>query len=445
MTGRRIPAILSDRFTHALQRKQALLRLVSLPLGAPSLPAARTSGRRPVPSTTARLRIGVDLTCWRNPRGYGRFTRELVRAMVELAPDDEFVGFLDEGTAADVDLRAANVRLATVRVSSPPAVAAAAGGYRSLRDLLRLTRAVARERPDVFFFPSVYTYFPLPPGLPALTTIHDAIPERYPELTHPRRRDRLFWRLKLAAALRQTRLVLTVSDYSAREIADALAVAPASIRVAAEAPHPIYRPSDREEIAAAARRRGLPPDARWFVYVGGFNPHKRVEDLVRAHARIQREASSAPPHLLLVGDPEADVFHQELDAIRRVIEEEGSGRFIRWTGYVPDDELRHLLSGAVALVLPSRAEGFGLPAVEAAACGTPVVATTHSPLPALLAGGGRFVEPEDETALADAMRFLLDHDGERRRMGDIARTRASRLTWHDAARAVMSALREIAP
>jgi glycosyltransferase involved in cell wall biosynthesis len=391
-----------------------------------------------------RLRIGIDVACWENARGYGRFTRELLRAMVELAPDDRFVCFLDDDARRGFDLESHNVELATVRLSSPPAWAAAAGRSRSIRDMLRLTRAVAREHLDVFFFPSVYTYFPLPPGLPALTTIHDTIPERYPELTHPRRRDRLFWRLKRIAALRQSRLILTVSEYSARGIAKVLAVAPESIRVASEASSSIYRPSRPDDVLAAAKRVGLKAEARWFVYVGGFNPHKRVDALVRAHGRIVRHSPADPPYLLLVGDASLDVFHKDLDGIQRAIHEEGTEKLVLWTGYVPDEELRHLLSGAVALVLPSRAEGFGLPAVEAAACGAAIVATTESPLPTLLAGGGCFVDPGDEAALFEAMRFLLDDEPERRRMGRVAREQAAHLTWNHAARVSMSALREIA-
>src|SRR5439155_5208802 len=123
------------------------------------------------------MRIGVDAACWLNGRGYGRFTREVLRAMVAAARDDDFIFFTDE--TADIDLRAANVRLVRVRQSVRPVDAAAADSARSPIDMLRLTRAVWKERVDVFFSPSVYTYFPLPPGCPAVVTIHDAIAERF--------------------------------------------------------------------------------------------------------------------------------------------------------------------------------------------------------------------------------------------------------------------------
>lgn len=392
------------------------------------------------------LRIGVDAACWTSERGYGRFTRELLKAMVALAPRDRFFFFLDRRTEDGFDLQGPNVHRVAVGLSAPPAHAASAKGSRSLADMLRLSRAVARTGLDVFFCPSVYTYFPLPPRLACLMTIHDAIPERHPSLTLPSVRARLFWRLKVALALRQADLVLTVSDYSAREIADALRVRSSRIRVAGEAAAASFRPSDSPaQIAAAAASVGLPPEARWFIYVGGFNPHKDVDALVRAHAILVRESSSPPPYLLLVGPLESDVFHKEPARIREAISESGTERLVFWTGYLPDEEVRHLLSGALGLVLPSRREGFGLPAVEAAACGTPVIATTESPLPQLLKGGGRFVRPGDEHGLVEALRYFCNDAAGRRAMGAEARRRATQLRWVDGARVALDAIHELAP
>lgn len=390
------------------------------------------------------MRIGVDATCWANGRGYGRFTRHLLPAMVALAPGDEFLCFLDPAAAAGFDLAAPNVRPMIVAQGRPPAEAAAADGYRSPADMLRLTRAVWRARPDVFFSPSVYSYFPLPPGLRAVVTVHDAIAERFPELTLPTPRARLFWRLKVGLALRQARLVLTVSDFAAGEIAEVLHVAPARIRVAGEAAAEAFRPSDSEaEIRAAAARVGVPPGARWLTYVGGFNPHKHVDALVRAHAAVAAETPQ-PLHLLLVGTLDKDVFHGDQAGIRRAIAAAGTEALVHWTGFLPDEELRHLHSGAVALVLPSACEGYGLPAVEAAACGTPVIATTASPLPQLLAGGGYFVAPGDDAALKAALRALLADEPARAAMGKVARTRATALTWARGAQRAVDALREAA-
>jgi len=389
------------------------------------------------------LRIGIDATCWANARGYGRFARELTRAMVTLAPEHRFVCLGDQRAFEAFDFHAPNLERVVVPLAESPTVAASADGSRSPSDMLRLTRATWRQRPDVFFSPSVYTYFPLPPGQRAVVTIHDAIAERFPHLTLPSPRARLFWKLKVGLALRQARLVLTVSQHAARDLARVLGISPTRLRVATEAPADAFTPAAAGEVAGVARNAGVPQGADWFTYVGGFNPHKRLDLVIRAHAALARE-SSTPPHLLLVGTTTGDVFHGEQEKLRALIASSGTESLVHWTGFVPDEELRFLHAGAVATLLPSECEGFGLPAVEAAACGTSVIATTESPLPELLAGGGLFVAPGDLDALTSAMRRLLTDLAFRSQCAARALERARALTWEAGARAALDALEEAA-
>ena len=391
------------------------------------------------------MRIGVDATCWTNGRGYGRFTRHLLPAMARLAPADEFLCFLDAAAAVKFDLVLPNVTPVIVDQGQAPTDAAAAEGYRAPLDMLRLTRAVWRAAPAVFFSPSVYTYFPLPPGQRAVVTVHDAIAERFPELTLPSPRARLFWKLKVGLALRQTRLVLTVSDFAASELVEVLRVPRERIRVAVEAPALAFRPSEQvADVERVAAKVGLAGGSRWFIYVGGFNPHKHVDQIVRAHAAMVRETPVNPPHLLLVGTVDTDVFHGDQGRIRSAIAEAGTEALVHWTGFLPDEELRHLHTGALALLLPSANEGFGLPAVEAAACGAPCVATTASPLPQLLEGAGIFVRPGDEPALTDALRRMLSDTAARQQMSRQALVATGRLSWERCAESALAALREAA-
>ncbi len=390
------------------------------------------------------MRIGVDATSWFNGRGYGRFTRELLPALALAGPSHEFVLFVEASNAPRLRLAASNVRILPVACSAPPSEAAAADGYRSVHDLLRFTSAVRRERPEVFFFPTVFSYFPIMWGSRVVVTIHDTIAERFPELTLPTRRARLFWHLKVRLALHQATLVLTVSDYSARDIENRLGVSHDRMRVTSEAPAAAYDiQASPAEIAEAATLVGLPSGARWFTYVGGFNPHKRLDVLVRAHARLAAQSAEAP-RLVLVGSLVADVFHECRAEIAALTDELGTAGLVHWPGFVPDVRLRALHAGALACVLPSECEGFGLPAVEAAACGTPVIATTESPLPQLLEGGGLFVPPGDELALHAALaQFATDAAG-RRQAGARARARAGVLSWSSAARAALDAIEEAA-
>ena len=410
----------------------------------------RVRNGRPLTRTATRgrrhrdgMRIGIDATCWANRRGYGRFTRELLSAMFRESGPHEYHVFLDEASAAGFDVQAPSLQLHVVPLSAAATAAASADGYRSPTDLLRMTRAVSETELDAFFFPSVYTFFPLPLDLPAVVTIHDAIAERFPELTFANSRARWFWDAKVGLAVRQSRLVLTVSQFSRRDIALRLGIHDGRIRVTEEAPSDDYWPSSGAEVADAAARFGLEEDDRWFTYVGGFNPHKHVDVLVRAHGRVAN-AVERPPHLLLVGTIDGDVFHGERKQILDAIQDAGTEHLVHWTGFVDDADLRALHTGAAALVLASACEGFGLPAVEAAACGCPVIATVESPLPEVLAGGGLFIEPGRVAPLEAAMRHLLEDEPRRREYGRRAHESAHSLSWETGARLALSAIEEVA-
>ena len=393
------------------------------------------------------MRIGVDATSWANARGYGRFTREIVGAMAALAPRDEFVCFLDPLSAGSFGLDTPNVsKVVVANVREAAVRAAAASRNRTVADMLRMTRAVREGRLDVFFSPTVYTYFPLPPGLRAVVTIHDAIPERFPNLTLPSRKMRLFWNLKVGFALRQARTVLTVSEHAARDLERILRIPRSRIKVASEAPSTSFYPVNEEESRdILSTVVGDPvPGRRWFTYVGGFNPHKNVPVLIRAHAALTREMGDDAPLLLLVGAHDHDDFFSDVPAINEAIAHEGTASMVKWTGFLEDEVLRSIHSSSIALVLPSDAEGFGLPAVEAAACGSPVIATRESPLPDLLEGAGFFIDPRDETALLAAMRDLAANAELRQRCSLAALEAARNLTWERGASVALAAIREAA-
>ena len=165
------------------------------------------------------MRIGIDATCWANDRGYGRFTREIVTALARQAGDHEFVCFLDRRSASRFALSLPNVRAVVVE-TEPAALAASTGSRRAIRDMLQLTGAVRNAHLDVFYSPSVYGYFPLPPGLPAAVSVLDAIAERFPDLTLPTWRDRWAWRAKVRLALARVWLVPQLAQvWTAPELA----------------------------------------------------------------------------------------------------------------------------------------------------------------------------------------------------------------------------------
>ena len=389
------------------------------------------------------LRIGVDGTCLGSARGYGRYLRELLPPLLALPGGHEFVLVLDRETAEQAGpLPAPSIEPAT---RQSQAGAASARGNRSLSDMWTMGRAVAREQFDLMFFPSVYSYFPVFGGTPIAVCLHDVIAERYGAIVFPTRRNRWMWNAKVRLALRQAGGVLTVSDWSRQALAQHFSLDASRIFVSIEAPAPDFAPVESlAEHAALLADRGLPAGARTLIYVGGFNPHKNLPRLISAFAKLCRERAGEDFRLLLVGDHEGDVFHAEVGRLRSAIAAAGVAERVHWLGFVPDEELRHLYAGAELLVLPSLEEGFGLPAAEAAACGTACVATRNSPLPQLLEGGGLFVDPLDEAGLYDAIARLTADAALRDRCAQTALARARALSWKRTAEQTLDALQCIA-
>jgi glycosyltransferase involved in cell wall biosynthesis len=390
------------------------------------------------------MRIGIDGGCWLNRRGYGRYTRGLLTALARHDGDDEYFIFVDQETARAPDLPT-RFRKVVVATNQPPARAASAAGRRSVRDLCSMGWAVARCPLDVFFFPSVYTFFPLWRPLRAIVVIHDVIAEHYPEMVLGRRSSTLFWRLKLALAIRQSRLILTVSDHARCGIIDHFRLAPERVRTVLEAPDPIFRP-----VEAPRRPADLLPacnlprqGGRYLLYVGGFSPHKNLALLLDAFRQLISEPEFADVQLLLVGDYQGDVFHSAYQILRQEVQQKQLEDRVCFTGYVPDEVLVDLYNQADLLILPSLEEGFGLPAFEAAACGTPVVTSTAGPAANLLGPAAWGFPPNDVRALSECLYDLLKDPERRHAMGDAGRERACSFSWEQAAAQTHTALQEI--
>jgi glycosyltransferase involved in cell wall biosynthesis len=305
-------------------------------------------------------------------------------------------------------------------------------------------RTVARYPLDVFFFPSVYTFFPLLRSTRTIVTIHDVIAEHHPKQVFARQRLAFFWRVKLAVALHQARLVLTVSDHARDGILQHFGLPRERVRVILEAPDPIFRPlcSPRDP-ADLLPTCSLPPDGRYLLYVGGLSPHKNLHLLIEAYRRLVAGGEFAGLQLLLVGDYAGDVFYSAYEGLRATVARHGLENYIHFTGFVPDDVLVDLYNRAELLVLPSLEEGFGLPAFEAAACGKPVVASEVGPIAALLGPAVWTFPPREVDVLTHGLRTLLKDPAQLRQMGAEGYRRAATLTWERAAAQAYAMFREL--
>jgi glycosyltransferase involved in cell wall biosynthesis len=383
----------------------------------------------------------VDATSWSNRRGFGRFTRNVVERLVALDPQTTYVLLLDDASATASSLPADAERL-VVRLARPASEAASADSNRGLLDLVRLARAARGAQLDAFLFTSMLTYFPVP-GVPTVVGLHDTIADEHPDLTFPSRRSRWFWSLKHRVATKTAKQLFTVSAASRTAVAHQAGIAPARLPIVPEAPDPVFFPRPSEEVAEELFRLGLDSDRGFVLYAGGISPHKNIETLLDAYAQVASKRVPAPP-LVLVGDLESETYVSAAVAIRQRIDELGLAAHVLLPGFVPDETLACLYTAATAVALPSLAEGFGLPAVEAAACGAPVLL---SDLPAhreSLGDGGLYFSPRDATALAASLDTMFDDEAARAALASRGSAAVAGLTWDAAAERLRGLLHEAA-
>ena len=355
------------------------------------------------------LRLAIDA---RYPResfpGIGRHLDNLLAALPSvLEPGDQLLAL----TLDDRRLPAAVQRLA------------APLRPRSLAEQLCLPAVARASRADVLLSPYAFTALraPCPRALLVYDTI--ALDEHHGLRPAWRRVVARAW-LRMAAGRSAT--LITLSEAARGALAAAIGAGKHSVTVTGSAPDPAFRPQPPAAVAEARQALGLPRE--YFVHLGANRPHKNVGALLRAFA-----ASGLPARglgLALAG-PGHEPRRDEPPGVRRL-------------GRVGDPLLPGLLAGAAARVLPSLDEGFGLPALEAMACGSPVAAASRGALPEVLGGAGLLFDPLDEPQLAQALQRLADDGALRAELRARGPARAASFSWPDVAARTLAACRAAA-
>ena len=376
------------------------------------------------------IHIGVDTTTWSNDRGFGRFTRELLKALVARNTGFRYTLLFDQ---LPKDILPESVEVICASTKRSLNESAAGTRSRSISYLWKVGGAARKAAFDVFFFPAVYSYFPILARVPCVVCYHDTTAERLPELLFPTKLNHHLWQAKTALARLQTTRAMTISQASAYDLSNILRVPKQRIDVVTEAADPIFRVIDDPTVSAKARvRYAIPTNADLLLHVGGMNRHKNVLGLLKAILKVIAERPNA--HLAIVGSTSGNGFWDNVPELRNFVETHPPlNQHVHFTGRISDGDLVELLNDAAALVFPSFWEGFGLPAVEAMSCGVPVLASDRGSLPEVVGDAGLFFDPESPAAIAECvLRFLGDLQL-RGRLAEVALTRAKTFTWKRAA------------
>jgi len=279
---------------------------------------------------------------------------------------------------------------------------------------------------------ALHVQFTAPPFVPCpvIATIHDLTFEHLPETF--KRRSWMQLRLTVRRTARTAAHIITPSEFTRRDLIETYHVAPERISVTPYAAASHFRPAPVEAVAEVKRRYGIGGD--YLLAVGSIQPRKNLVRLIRAYSDLRRTRSQAKlPRLVLVGK-RAWLYGETL----RAVEQSGVASEVIFTGYVPEHDLPALYTGALCFVYPSYFEGFGLPPLEAMACGVPVIAGDRTSLPEVVGDAGLLVNPFDEDAIGAGLARLIDDEVLRADLRTRGQARAALFNWRETARQTLA-------
>ncbi|MGH2487484.1 MAG: glycosyltransferase family 4 protein [Ktedonobacterales bacterium] len=375
------------------------------------------------------MRIAIDYTPGITQRaGIGRYTRSLTKALATIDPDDQFTLFSSEPATATYGFpMAPNMRSRVVGVGNRAATIL----WQRLN--LPIPAELVLGRADVLHGPD----YILPPALrvPRVVTIHDLAFLTNPECAVPALAEYLTH--VVPRSLRRADRIIADSQRTADDLVERLNVPREKIRVIHLGMDSVFT-NARDAEAERELRERLRLTQPFILAVGTIEPRKNYRNLVAAFAQATREPDGPP--LLVIAGRKGWLY----EGVFAAVDDFDVRERVRFLDFIADGDLPTLYRAATALAMPSIYEGFGIPLVEAMACGTPVICSDAGPLPEVAGDAALIVPVSDLDALAVAL-YRVATDGElRRSLTARGLVRARNFSWTDAARAHLAVYREVA-
>jgi glycosyltransferase involved in cell wall biosynthesis len=357
------------------------------------------------------LTYGLD----RSPTGIGRYAAELLTSLVQVAGSTEIVVLATE----DSDTLQLGKLCEYHRIPHCRTLPA----LMSLGNL-KLRMAASRYGLDAIHDPNgIAPFLWLGPETRSIVTLCDAFAYVHPESHN--RLDNWRYRWYLPYALRRLDAVITISECSRADLINYLALTPEIVDVIPAGVNDRFNPDcNGTGVDAVLHRYGI--SSPYLLYVGALNDRKNVARLLEAYSRVRQQHPDV--HLVIAGRRQ-----WKTDAIEQAVRSLESDRAVHFTGYVKDEDLPALYRSAIAFIFPSLYEGFGLPPLEAMACGTPVITSNVSSLPEVTGNAAMLIDPYDVDDLARAIDRVLRDEALREQLRKNGLERASLFKWQQAA------------
>ena len=295
----------------------------------------------------------------------------------------------------------------------------------------KFSRHAKAAKYDVYHEPN---YLPLRLEVPTVITAHDLSWIRYPEM-HPVERVTVMNRY-FEKALRQASALITDAEFIKQEIVDVFGVDPAKITAIPLGVESIFMPLSSDETQAVLSKHAL-EHGRYFLTVGTLEPRKNLTLAIRAYSALPESIRKRYP-LVVIG---MKGWHAtEIEQLIAPLERAG---YIRPLGYVSRSDLATIIAGATTLVYPSIYEGFGLPPLEAMACGTPVICSNVSSLPEVVGDAGILIDPSDEVGLKEKLQTIIEDQCLRDDLAARSRARSLDFTWEKCAQRTVQVYKSV--
>ncbi len=361
--------------------------------------------------------IGIDASraAYRQRTGTENYSLFLIRAILKLDRENRYRLYFSQPPAPGLLPAASNAQIQTMP-------------FPRLWTHIRLSWEMATRAPDVLFVPA--HVLPLMHPRRSVVTVHDLGYLYYPQ-AHTRW-ARYYLRRSTSYNARAAAHLIADSQATKRDLVERCQVSDGKITVVYPGYDPQFAPI-RDHARLAAIRERYPIPGPYAIYVGTLQPRKNLARLLEAFAILVQQIEHI--HLVIAG--KRGWLHKPLFAR---VQELGLDERVHFTGYVPQDDLPALISGARVFVLPSLYEGFGLPVLEAMACGTPVICSNVSSLPEVTGDAAILVNPHNTVQLAEALGQLLADEQLRNKLANRGLLRASQFSWEKCAQETLRVL-----
>lgn len=367
------------------------------------------------------MRIGIDASTIGTQGGPRTYVLNLIDCLLMIDRENEYVIFYNSKEHLG---RFPQAREVVVPFSNP--------AIRLFREHLLMAYHYKKERLDIIHNPKSAISRLKP--CKTVTTIFDLIPVTNPETE--KWMARIYWKLQIPIAARYADFVITSSEFAKKEIIGRYGTPGDRIKVIPISYNSHCRPIASGPEAETVRKKYFIPD-KYLLYVGTIQPRKNIATLIKAYSSLAKTGKIK--HKLVITGRKGWLYGPLFELIKN----EGMEEKIVFTGFVPDEELPYIYNGADLFVYLSLFEGFGIPPLEAMACGVPVICSNTTSLPEVVGDAGILVAPADQKAVEEAILRIIGTPSLQKEMRERGLVQASRFSWERTARETLDVYREV--